>query len=137
MFARILILTLAIFMVFGALVIAEEQEMMAKGEHATFEGKLVCLGCTLKHEEGARSECTAFGHTFALQTKDGKFISFLKNKYSEDLFKGDEKYAGKDITVHGVYYADGNVLDVESFDFGDKQVTWCDVHHKMDTCHSE
>jgi hypothetical protein len=120
----------------GALIIADAQQAKAEGKHATFEGKLACSACTLKNEEGARSECKNFGHSHALQTEDGKFISFLENKYSEDLFKG-EKYHGKEVSVHGVYYEGANLLDVESFTIDNVTITWCKTHKIMDRCNSQ
>lgn len=135
MITRIVGISILIAVVFGALIIADTQQAKAEGKHASFEGKLVCLGCTLKGEEGARAECKNFGHTHALKTEDGKFISFLENKYSKDLFKG-EKYSGKDIMVHGVYYAGANQLDVDSYKIDDVTMTWCKTHNAMDGCSS-
>ena len=135
MISRIIGISILITVVFGALIIADTHHAKAEGKHASFEGKLVCLACTLKNDEGARAECRNFGHTHALKTEDGKFISFLENKHSEDLFKG-EKYGGKNISVHGVYYADPNLLDVESYKIDDVTMTWCETHSVMDGCSS-
>ncbi|UCE66092.1 MAG: hypothetical protein JSU85_14770 [Candidatus Zixiibacteriota bacterium] len=135
MITRIIGILIVIAVVFGALIIAGAQQTMAEGKHASFEGKLVCLGCTLKDEEGARAECKVYGHKHALQTEDGKYITFLENKYSEDLFKG-EKYDDKEVSVHGVYYAGANQLDVESYTIDNVTITWCKTHNAMDGCNS-
>ena len=135
MITKIIGLLIVVAVVFGALVIADAQQSRAEGKHASFDGKLVCLGCTLKSEEGARAECKTYGHTHALKTEDGKFITFIENKYSEDLFKG-EKYHNKDVWVHGVYYANANQLDVDSYKIDDITITWCKTHKVMDRCNS-
>jgi hypothetical protein len=104
-----------------------------KSEMVTVEGTLVCPSCELKKTEGADAACKIYGHRFALKTKDGRYINFLENKYSEDLIKGD-KYHGQDIKVHGNYYANANLLEVKSFEVNGKNLTWCDHHEAMDAC---
>ncbi len=124
------LVTLVLFVMSAPLIAGEKVE---KSEHATFDGKLVCLGCDLKKAEGARAACSAFGHRHALKTKDGKYVNFLDNQYSADLLKG-EKYNNKDITVHGVYYADANLVDVETFTVDGKSMGWCGHCSTMDGC---
>ncbi|MFQ5499571.1 MAG: hypothetical protein ACE5FH_07855 [Candidatus Zixiibacteriota bacterium] len=111
---------------------AAQKEMM-QGEHVTFEGSLICLGCSLKKTEGARASCKEFGHRHAIKTADGKYISLLENKYAADLIKG-EKYHNKSITAHGVYFASANMLDVESYSVEGKNWMWCKKHKGMDVC---
>jgi len=135
MITKITGLLIVAAVVFGALVIADAQQSRAEGKSASFNGKLVCLGCTLKSEEGARSECKTYGHTHALKTEDGKFITFIENKYSKGLFKG-EKYNNKDVWAHGTYYANANQLDVDSYKIDDVTITWCKTHKVMDRCNS-
>ncbi len=135
MTARLTSLSVVLALFWGALFIAGAEQTFAEGKRATFEGKLVCLGCTLKSEEGARSECSKYGHTHALKTEDGKFITFLENVYSENLFKGKD-YHNKEVSVHGVYYADANQLDVESYTIGAVTISWCKTHNVMDMCRS-
>lgn len=103
------------------------------GEHATIKGTLVCLGCSLKKAEGANAACSVFGHTHALKTEDGKYVSFLQNKFSKDLLNG-EKYHNKTVEVHGVYFASANLLDVENFTADGKKKAWCDQCSSMDGC---
>jgi hypothetical protein len=104
-----------------------------KGEHANFEGTLVCMGCALKKGEGARAECAEFGHKHAIQTEDGKLISLLENKYSADLLKGGD-YHNKPIKAHGIFHASANTLDVEMFTIDDQKKGWCDHCKSMDGC---
>lgn len=110
-----------------------KEQTVAKAEHANFEGTLVCLGCSLKKGEGARAACKASGHTHALKTKDGRYVNFLTNQYSEDLLKG-EKYHNKEMKVHGIYHASANILDVESFNVDGKDKSWCGHCKSMDAC---
>jgi hypothetical protein len=102
-------------------------------EKTTFEGKLVCTSCDLKQSDGARAQCSVYGHEHGLKTKDGKNITFLHNQYSDDLIKG-EKYHNQDATVTGTYYADANQLDVETFTVDGKQKSWCGHCEAMDGC---
>ena len=125
----LMVLTLALF---GASAMAGEKAVKQAGEHKTIDGKVVCLGCDLKKGQGARAECTEFGHRHALKTADGKIINLLENKYSADLIKG--KYHDKDVNVHGVYFASANVLDVESFTTDGKNKSWCNQCKAMDAC---
>ncbi len=131
-----IVMTVLLVLVASIAVAGEKKpEMKAemKAEDATFEGKLVCLGCDLKKAEGARAECSVYGHQHALKTSDGKYVNLLENKYSTDLLKG-EKYSGKDIKIQGVYYTSANQLDVKSFTVGDKKKSWCGQCKTMDGC---
>ena len=103
------------------------------GQMVTLKGKLVCLACSLK-PEGAHAACKEFGHRYALMTKDGKYISLLPNKYSQELLNGHDG-GDKMVELTGTYFANADVLDVSSYKVEDgKMITWCDVHHKMDAC---
>ena len=145
MFKKIALLSFALIMLFSLSVTADhhntKDKMKAKmntmktvkAEHATVEGTLVCLGCDLKKAEGANAACKVYGHKHALKTKDGRYINFLENQHSEDLVKG-EKYHNKEMTVHGIHYANANLLEVENFMVGDKKMTWCGHCSVMDAC---
>ncbi len=131
---RTIFMTIALVMLMGVALVAGTTEKAMKGnDQATFDGTLVCLACDLKGNEGARAECKVFGHRHALKTKDGKYIAFLENKYSKDLING-EKCHNQKITVHGIYHANANMLDVETFEIGGKTKGWCDGCKSMDGC---
>ena len=108
------------------------EEHAEHAEHASFEGKLVCLGCTLKGE-GARAECSEYGHTHGLMVEDDDMIFFLPNKYSANLIDGG-KFHNKMVAVSGVYYEDAHMLDVEMYKVGDQKYGWCDHCSAMDGC---
>ena len=131
------VLTLALFVVSAAgLALAGEKKGdmdTMHGEHVKFQGKLVCLGCSLKKAEGARAECSEYGHTHALMTADGKYINFLPNRYSDALMKGG-KFDNQEITVEGTYFADADVLDVEMYEVDGQKYSWCDHCKAMDGC---
>ena len=114
----------------------EGHDLAKKKEITQFEGKLVCLSCDLKMTEGAQAACKEFGHHHALKTGDGKYISFLENKFSRDLIDG-EKYQNQDMKVSGVYFAGANQLDVQKFEVGGKTKSWCDHCSSMDGCMSK
>ena len=130
---KTMLLPTVLLLALAVAVSAGEPKAEAKGKSVEMEGTLVCLGCDLKMEQGARAACKDFGHRHALKTADGRLISFLENKYSADLIKGGD-YTGKTIKVKGTYYADANVIDVESFEVGGKKMTWCDHCKAMDNC---
>ncbi|MBN1211294.1 MAG: hypothetical protein JXA92_01845 [candidate division Zixibacteria bacterium] len=146
MFKKITLLTFTLTLLFSLNLMADnydtkdkmKDKMQAKmnslkAEHVSVEGTLVCLGCDLKQTEGANAACKVYGHRYALKTRDGQYINFLENQYSEDLVKG-EKYHNKEIKVHGIYYANADLLEVESFDVDGKEMTWCGHCSAMDAC---
>ncbi len=126
-------LTMTALLVLAVTAYTADDPIVQKDKHASFEGKLVCLGCDLKKTEGARAACSVYGHKHTLKTEDGKYINFLENDFSKDLIKG-EKYHDKDIEIHGVYHDKANVFDVETFAVDGKKMGWCDRCKSMDTC---
>ena len=104
-----------------------------KTETTTLSGTLVCMGCDLKKAEGARSACAAYGHKHALKTSDGRYISFLENKYSDALLNGD-KYHNQNVKVSGVMFANSNTMDVDGFSVDGKSFGWCGGCKTMDGC---
>ena len=114
MIKRVLALaTLFAFLAMSTVALAGDYAKKEKSETAThgeYSGTLVCLGCSLKKSEGANAGCSDFGHTHALKTEDGKYLTFLPNKFSSNLLAG-EKFHDKAVAVHGVYYANANQLE--------------------------
>lgn len=103
------------------------------GEEVTMTGTLVCLGCSLK-SSGAQSACSIYGCSHALKTADGKYVSFLQNDYSQELIKGGDGH-NKKVSISGVFFANANVLDVQSYKIEDGPNTvWCEGHKSMDAC---
>jgi hypothetical protein len=133
------LLTLALFVgAHGAALAGEGQaqkkdEAKAEAEHVNMEGTVVCLGCSLAKEEGARADCAEYGHTHALLTADGDYVNFLPNKYAADLMAG-EKFHNKIALVHGVMYASADQLDVETYEVDGQKYGWCDHCSAMDGC---
>ncbi|MBU8933188.1 MAG: hypothetical protein KOO62_04195 [candidate division Zixibacteria bacterium] len=107
--------------------------VIGKTAEVTLSGTLVCLGCDLKKAEGARSECSAYGHKHALKTKDGRYVNLLENKYSSDLVKG-EKYNNQNMTISGTMFANSSMMDVKTFAVDGKTKGWCDHCKTMDGC---
>jgi len=103
------------------------------GAEVTMKGQLVCLGCSLK-TDGAHAACSEFGCSHALKTSEGKYISFLQNKFSKNLMAGHDAH-NKDVEVTGVFFANANVLDVTSYKVEEgKTISWCDGCKSMDAC---
>lgn len=85
-----------------------------KEKYETIQGKAVCFGCTLKKEKGAKAQCSIYGHTNAIRTKDGKIWSILENDKSTELIN-NHGYAGKDIEIKGKKIKEAQTIEVESF----------------------
>lgn len=85
-----------------------------KEKHETIQGKVICLGCTLKKEKGAKAQCSIYGHTNAIRTKDGKIWSILENDKSTELINSHD-YAGKSIEIKGRKIKEAQTIEVESF----------------------
>ena len=112
---------------------SETAKSSTKAELVTLKGTLECLGCDLK-SQAARASCSVYGHKHALKTEDGRYINFLENKYSDALIKG-EKMHGKKLEVHGTYFANANLLDVEAYESEDnRKISWCSHCKAMDAC---
>jgi len=129
-----LMLTMAVLLASASIIAETKVKADTKaGEYKTFEGTLVCQGCDLKKNEGARAACSVYGHKHALKTDDGKHINFLENKFSEDLVNG-KKYQNRKMKISGNYYASANLIDVDNFTVDNKKKSWCDHCQAMDGC---
>lgn len=80
----------------------------------TIKGKVICLGCHLKKEKGAKAQCSLYGHINAIKTEDGKIWSILENDQSKELINNHD-YAGKDVEIKGRKITEAQVIEVESF----------------------
>jgi hypothetical protein len=79
----------------------------------TITGKLVCISCALKKDEGAITDCKTFSCNYGLKTEDGKLWSVLKTAQSKKLLL--EKNAGKTVEVSGKKYETAQYIEVKSF----------------------
>jgi hypothetical protein len=80
----------------------------------TIKGEVVCFGCTLKKEKGAKAQCSLYGHINAIRTKDGKIWTILENDKSTELLNNHD-YAGKEIEIKGKKFPEAQTIEVESF----------------------
>ena len=83
-------------------------------EYEMIQGKVICFGCTLKGERGAKAQCSLYGHTNAIRTNDGKIWTILENDQSTELIHNHD-YAGKEIEIKGKKFAEAQTIEVESF----------------------
>ncbi len=114
----------ALTVVLGLLVVlalcagAMAQEEKAAKE-TTLSGTLVCIGCTLKKEHGAKAQCSVYGHQHGLKTSDGKIYTFLENDQSKDLRAGTSKEKddlhGKKVEITGTVLPKTQIIDVTSY----------------------
>jgi hypothetical protein len=102
----------------------------------TMTGTLACSTCALK-AEGANAACSEHGCTTALRTADGRFVTLMPNKYSENLL-ANRKLSSKPIEITGTYFANANMLDVQSYSIdGGQPMSWCDHCKSMDACRAK
>ena len=80
----------------------------------TIEGEVICLGCTLKKADGAKAQCSVYGHKNAIKTGDGGILTILENDQSTKLIN-DHDYAGKKVEIQGRVFPEANVIQVDSF----------------------
>jgi len=96
-------------------------------EEVVVTGKVICLGCHLKKDKGAKAQCSIYGHTNAivlekvidqqgkkLNELNGKIYEFLHNDQSDKLIK-DHQLVGKTIIVVGKIYSEANIIEVNFF----------------------
>ncbi|MBI3921536.1 MAG: hypothetical protein HY318_08980 [Armatimonadetes bacterium] len=88
-------------------------------KETTLSGTLVCIGCTLNKEHGAKAQCSVYGHQHGLRTADGKIYTFLENDQSKDLRAGKSKdednLHGKKVEVTGTVFPKTQIIDVTSY----------------------
>ena len=92
-----------------SLVYAQEEK---SGE--VIKGEIICLGCTLKKEKGAKAQCSLYGHINGLRTSDGKIWTILENDNSTKLINSHE-LAGKKVEIEGKKYEDAHYIEVVSY----------------------
>jgi hypothetical protein len=85
-----------------------------KDEYEIITGKVICQGCTLKKEKGAKAQCSIYGHINAIRTKDGKIWTILENDNSTELINNHD-YEGSDIEIRGKRFDEARVIEVASF----------------------
>jgi hypothetical protein len=99
----------------------------------TLTGSLTCSNCSLK-ADGANAACSEHGCLTALKTADGRYITLMQNKFSQNLLANRE-YKNKPIEISGTFFANANVLDVKSYSVdGGTEVSWCGHCKGMDGC---
>lgn len=110
----ICLISTGVFTHYGFCGVGKEAQAQETGEIETIQGKVICFGCTLKKEKGAKAQCSIYGHTNAIRTKDGKIWSILENDKSTELINNHD-YAGKDIEIKGKKIKEAQTIEVESF----------------------
>ena len=100
----------------------------ANPPEAVITGENICLGCTLKTEQGAGAQCSIFGHRHSLRVTSAKVggkdmpemngwvLHYLETKESKELIRD---HHNETVTVVGVVYADERVLEVGSIKLGE------------------
>ena len=81
----------------------------------TIHGEVVCFGCALKKEQGAKAQCSIYGHVNAVRLEDGKIWSMLENDQSKELVRNHD-YAGKHVHIRGRQIPEAHTDGVESFE---------------------
>lgn len=81
-----------------------------------------------------------YGHTFALETHDGRVYYFVKNDRSKNLMS-NEDYIGKEVVIQGYKLkvhkmSFPSYIDVVSYEIDGKKMSWCDKCNAMGPMHS-
>jgi hypothetical protein len=87
---------------------------------ATVTGQNICLGCTLKKEQGAAAHCDKYGHHHVLKVTSvegaegvppmkGWVLQYLHNDRSEPYIGGHD---GETLTLKGKVYVNERVFEV-------------------------
>jgi ribosomal protein L37AE/L43A len=87
-------------------------------------GTLICTSCELKKQKGAKSQCSVYGCSYAIKTKNvrnnrgqlvrkylWKTFHILENDNSAALLQ--KGYKDKDVIIVGKIYPEENVLEVD------------------------
>ena len=90
-------------------------------------GRNVCIGCTLKKEQGAAAQCSIYGHRHGIEVTSattaageelaalaGKTLHYLDNDASKDLVQGEGTH-GQTVKVTARLFEDEALLEVASF----------------------
>ena len=100
----------------------------ANPPEAVITGENICLGCTLKAEQGADAQCSIFGHNHSLRVTSAKvggkdmpkmngwILHYLETKESKELIRD---HHNETVTVVGIVYNDERVLEVVSIKLGE------------------
>jgi len=99
------------------LVVASNAAAKPRPKEVTLKGTLICLGCQLQSDYGAKAQCSIYGHDPALQTKDGKIYTFLSNDRSKPLLKHEKlsEHLGQKITIHGILFPNTMIIEVKDY----------------------
>lgn len=89
-------------------------DVVTEASPVSFKAEVICIGCSLKKGQGAKANCSLYGHVNALKTEDGRIWTILENDVSTDLINSHE-YAGKQIEIMGKKFGGTQVIEIESF----------------------
>jgi mycothiol system anti-sigma-R factor len=78
-------------------------------------GKLICVGCTLKQVHGADFDCRSQGHSMGIRTDDGALWSIIKNDGSSGLFL-DMTQMNQQVRVKGTFFANAHFINVDEYE---------------------
>ncbi len=98
----------------GGCGVGEKVEAITQASPVTLKAKVICLGCALKKEQGAKAQCSIYGHKNALKTEDGRVWTILENDVSKELINSHE-YAGKEVEIAGKVFANTQIIEIETF----------------------
>ncbi len=109
----------------GKVELKKDVQQTAGGDvvSVTVEGTNICLGCTLKHEEGASAQCKIYGHRHTLKVEKaydeneeelnymaGWILHYLENDNSEEYITG---HHNDELKIKGKVYTNARTLEVE------------------------
>jgi len=92
----------------------EKLDAVTEASPVSFKAEVICLGCALKKGQGAKAQCSLYGHVNAIRSEDGRIWTILENDVSTELINSHE-YAGKQIEITGKKFSGTQVIEIETF----------------------
>ncbi|MBU4342440.1 MAG: hypothetical protein KKG01_05565 [Candidatus Omnitrophica bacterium] len=92
----------------------ESVDAVTEALPVSFKAEVICLGCALKKGQGAKTQCSLYGHVNALKSEDGRIWTILENDASTGLINSHE-YAGKQVEITGKKFGGTQIIEIENF----------------------
>ncbi len=115
------LLIVSVILIFSATTVIAGGWSKDKGlSKMTVNGKLVCLGCSLKKLDGANAQCNLYSHhAIGFKTADGALWSIVDNAKGHDIIMGHKLLEKKDATITGWLYPSAHFIEIDKIKVSD------------------
>ena len=84
-------------------------------DEISLDGKIVCLGCSLKKLGGANAQCGLYdAHDAGIKLKDGSLFSIVNNAKGHDIIRAHGAVIGKNAKIQGWIYPNAHYIEINS-----------------------